>query len=133
MSAWLLDGNVLAALVIDSHVHHRLARGWFQSTRDNFATTLLTEGTLLRVHMLAAWDDSAAAAWTTLAQLRRNPRHVFWPDSVPWSEVPHRNLQGPKQVTDARIAEIARRNQGRVLTLDSAMAGLHQDVVSLLR
>jgi len=133
VTTWLLDGNVLAALVIESHVHHRLVRSWFRTTEDKFATTLLTEGTLLRVHMLAVPDAAAAAAWAVLARLRQHPRHVSWEDPVPWSEVPHRNLQGPKQVTDARIAELARQRGSKVLTLDSAFAGLHRDAVSLLR
>ena len=130
---YLLDANVLSALLIDSHVHHRAARTWFRQNSDRFATTLLTEGTLLRVHMSVAADHSAAAAWETLAALRRHPRHTFWTDNLDWHEVPNRNLQGAKQVTDARLAEIARRNHGRVLTFDSAMHGLHPDVVELLR
>ena len=26
---WLLDGNLLVALAIDSHIHHERARTWF--------------------------------------------------------------------------------------------------------
>jgi len=130
---YLLDGNVLVALLIDSHVHHSVVRSWFRDHPHLFATTLLTEGTLLRVHMSAAADRSAAAAWRSLASLREHPRHKFWADELAWAEVPHRNLQGAKQVTDARIAALARQNRGRVLTLDSAMQGLHHDVVDLLR
>lgn len=132
MKVALLDGNVLAALMIDTHVHHARARAWFRMMSGPFATTLLTEGTLLRVHMAMAADRSAGAAWSALESVVGHPRHVFWEDRLPWTEIPHRHLQGPKQVTDARIAELARRHKGNVLTLDSAMAGLHPDAVVLL-
>jgi hypothetical protein len=60
---WLLDGNVLVALVIDSHVHHDRAHQWFATlAQDRFATCPLTQGTLLRVHMRSAANRSAAAA-----------------------------------------------------------------------
>ena len=132
MKVWLLDGNVLVALMVDTHIHHVRARAWFRDGKDRFATTISTQGTFLRVHMVMALDRSAAAAWRALDTILRHPRHKAWEDTIPWSEVPHRILTGPKQVTDARLAELARRNGGWVLTLDSAMAGLHPDVVRLL-
>jgi uncharacterized protein len=66
---WLLDGNVLAALAIDTHEHHARAQGWFASVT-RFATCAVTQGTLLRVHMLLAEDRTAAAAWRTLSENR---------------------------------------------------------------
>ena len=36
---WLLDGNVLVALIIGSHVHHDRVHRWFaRLERDRFAT-----------------------------------------------------------------------------------------------
>ena len=35
---WLLDGNLLVALAIDSHVHHERARVWFDAMTEPFAT-----------------------------------------------------------------------------------------------
>jgi uncharacterized protein len=129
---WLLDGNVLAALMIDTHVHHQRVRDWFGATGERFASCVITQGTLLRVHMAMAADATAAAAWRCLEWVERHPRHEFWGDPLPWREVPHRNLQGPKQVTDAWLAESARRRAGRLLTLDTALVGLHSDVAELL-
>ena len=60
---WLLDGNLLVALAIDSHVHHERALRWFDSMSEPFATCAITEGTLLRLHMRFAADKSVAAAW----------------------------------------------------------------------
>lgn len=130
---WLLDGNVLVALRIDSHVHHDRVHRWFARLgRDNFATCILTQGTLLRVHMKTAANDSAAAAWESLREVSAHPKHEWWGDSLSFLKVPHRNLQGSAQVTDAWLAETARRHKGRLATLDSALAALHSDVAVLL-
>jgi predicted nucleic acid-binding protein len=43
-----------------------------------------------------------------------------------------RPFTAPKQVTDAWLAELARRNQGKVATLDEALAALHSGVVELV-
>lgn len=130
---WLLDGNVLVALVIDSHIHHDRAHRWFGALgRERFATCILTQGTLLRVHMQSAVDPSAAAAWRALRGVARHPKHEWWDDVLDFLEVPHRHLQGSSQVTDAWLAELARRREGRLATFDSGLAALHSDVAVLL-
>ena len=130
---WLLDGNVLVALVIDSHVHHNRAHRWFDHLgEDCFATCLLTQGTLLRMHMRSASDRGAAAAWRALQAVASHPRHAWWDDALNFLDVPHRHLQGSAQVTDAWLAELARRRRGRLATLDSGLALLHSDVAVLL-
>jgi predicted nucleic acid-binding protein len=63
---WLLDGNVLVALSIDTHEFHERVERWFDSQSEPFATCAVTEGTLLRVHMKVAADSSAAGAWSVL-------------------------------------------------------------------
>lgn len=130
---WLLDGNVLVALRIDSHLHHDRVHRWLATlTRDRFATCVLTQGTLLRVHMKTAADGSAAAAWQALSDVTAHPTHEWWGDALSFLDVPHRHLQGSAQVTDAWLAHLARRHRGRLATLDSALAALHADVAVLL-
>jgi toxin-antitoxin system PIN domain toxin len=130
---WLLDGNVLVALRIDSHIHHDRVHRWFAGLkRDRFATCILTQGTLLRVHMRMADDSSAAAAWQALEGMTSHPKHEWWGDSLNFLAVPHRNLQGSSQVTDAWLAELARQRKGRLATLDSGLATFHSDVAVLL-
>ena|ERR1041385_22359 len=77
---WLLDGNLLVALAIDSHEFHDRAQQWFDLQTGPFATCAITEGTLLRVHMTVAQDRSAAAAWSVLEAIHDLPDHVFWND-----------------------------------------------------
>ncbi len=128
----LLDGNVLVALVLEGHVHHRHVSVWFGKTRFKFASCVVTQGTLLRMHMTHAQDKSGNSAWQTLGELVEHPRHEFWDDAFGYASVPHRNLQGPKQVTDAWLAELARRRGAKVATLDGGLAALHRDVAELI-
>ena len=129
---WLLDGNLLVAMAIDSHEHHRRVMHWFDRERAAFATCLITQGTLLRVHMSVAADPSPAAAWRALKALVAHPDHVYWPDAFGYLEVRHHGLQGSKQVTDAWLAEVARRRGGKVATLDVTFAGFEPEVVRLV-
>ena len=130
---WLLDGNVLVALRIDSHVHHHRVHRWFAMLKnDRFATCVLTQGTLLRVHMKAADDNSAVAAWQALKEVAAHPKHEWWGQPLSFLKVPHRHLQGSAQVSDAWLAELARQHNGRLATLDSGLAAMHRDVAVLL-
>jgi predicted nucleic acid-binding protein len=73
---WLLDGNLLVSLCVDSHVHHDRVHRWFARLKsERFATCILTQGTLLRVHMRTAADGSAGAAWQALKQVAAHPKH----------------------------------------------------------
>ena len=131
---WLLDGNVLVALRIDTHVHHERAHRWFAALKrsDRFATCVVTQGTLLRLHMKAATDTSASAAWHALTEISSHPKHVWWNSGMSFLNVPHRHLQGSTQVTDAWLAELARQRKGRLATMDAALALLHPDIASLI-
>jgi toxin-antitoxin system PIN domain toxin len=130
---WLLDGNLLVALRIDTHISHEAAQRWFGRQRhDRFATCPVTQGTLLRVHMRSALDGSVEAAWAALREISEHPRHEFWADNFSYLDVPHRLLQGPSQVTDAWLAELARRRKGKFATFDQALVALHRDVAVLV-
>ncbi|MDE3263321.1 MAG: PIN domain-containing protein [Acidobacteriota bacterium] len=130
---WLADGNVLLALLLEDHIHHERVHRWFSELReDRFATCPVTQGTLLRVHMRVSVEGTAAASWEALRAVSGHPAHEWWDDALDYLDVPHRNLQGHRQVTDAWLAELARRRGGRVATLDSGFATLHADVAVLL-
>lgn len=128
----LLDANVLVAVVLEGHIHHATADRWLAEQPDRFATCSVTQGTLLRLHMHLARDKSAVAAWSVLRQVAMHPRHEYWDDGFSYLDVPHRHLQGAKQVTDAWLAELARRRDGRLATFDTALADLHGDVAVLV-
>jgi toxin-antitoxin system PIN domain toxin len=129
---WLLDGNVLVALAIDTHEFHERVERWFDSQNEPFATCATTEGTLLRVHMAVAADQSAAAAWAALEAIHAMADHVFVDDGFSYREVAFAGVAGSKQVTDAWLAEMARRHNAQLATLDVSLAALHADVALLI-
>lgn len=123
----LLDGNVLVALVSDTHVHHAAAQHWFASQQRPFATCPITQGTLIRV-LMKLGDLRAEEATQVLCGLTAHPRHRFWPDSFSYGEVTWTGVMGHRQVTDAYLAALARHHRGRLVTFDGGLAGLHADV-----
>jgi uncharacterized protein len=126
----LLDANVLVALLVDDHVHHTAAENCFASMNGNFATCPITQGSLMR--LLIREGQPAAAARAVLSQTTASPRHEFWPDDVPYTDVPVTGIVGHRQLTDAYLAQLARARGARLVTFDQAMAKLHDDVADLV-
>lgn len=130
---WLLDGNVLIALIWSGHPFHDRVRRWRLRTReDGFATCPVTEGTLLRLHMQFARDRSAGAAWAALASLHAHPRHFFWPEGFSYAELQPVRISGHRQVTDSWLVELARRKGARLATLDEALSVLYPEIATLI-
>jgi uncharacterized protein len=126
----LLDANVLIALLVDEHVRHEAAEGWFTGISEGFATCPVTQGSLMR--LLVREGQSAATARQVLTETTAHPRHEFWPDDVPYTEVPCEGIIGHRQITDAYLAQLARVRGARIATFDRGMAKLHSDVVELI-
>ena len=130
--SWLVDGNGIIALAIKSHPQHARAKAWFETLTDTFHTCSVTEGTFLRLHMMLATDTTSAAAWKNLALIQSDPMHRFIDDGYSYSQVATRGLQGHKQVTDAWLAQLARRHGARLATLDDGLVATHVDVGFLI-
>lgn len=129
---WLLDGNVLIALVLDTHEFHSRATRWFVSHGDPFATCAITQGTLLRLHMKFAADMSAEAAWELLRAVAEHPRHEYWDEGFSYLETPCSRLHAPSHVTDAWLARLAAKRNGVLGTFDAALARRHPEQARLL-
>ena len=78
--------------------------------------------------MKFAEDNSAQAAWNTLQKLISNSKHEFWDTGLSYTKVSPKFIQGQRQVTDAWLAEVARRKKGKLVTLDKTLAMVHSDV-----
>lgn len=124
----LLEANVLVALADAAHVHHDAAVRWFASTSQSFATCPLTQGALLRVLMRLGSVPDPTVAVQVLQAITAHPRHRFWPDDLDYSAVGWKGVLGHRQVTDAYLAALTRRNQGRMATFDQGLAALHADI-----
>ncbi len=125
MTAFLLDTNVLIALIDPAHVHHEAAHRWFARTgRRHFATCPITENGLLRIVGHPKYPNSPgppSAVAPALAALRALPGHEFWPDAVSLADdsvVDASRLSGHAQVTDAYLLALAVARSGRLASLD---------------
>ncbi len=126
----LLDANVLIALLVADHVHHRSAEAWFADGTVSFATCPITQGSLVR--LLVREGRPAETARGVVRDVAAHPRHEFWPDDVSYSDLPTMGIIGHRQVTDAYLAYLARAHRSRLATFDEGMAKLHHDVVDLV-
>ncbi len=124
----LLDVNVLVALVWDSHVHHVAAREWFtREAAGGWATSPVTESGFVRVSSnpkVLPSPVSVADAVSVLTQLRSLPGHRFVVDDVSPTDDDVPKLSGHRQVTDAQLLTLARRQAIPLVTFDAGIAAL---------
>lgn len=128
---FLLDVNVLIALVDADHVSHQAAHDWFgREGRRSWATCPLTENGLVRIVGHPKYQDGAASPAQVLhilARLTELDGHVRWPDDVSLTDpglfVAERLLT-PSQVTDTYLLGLAVRHGGRLATLDRRLSPL---------
>jgi len=126
--SWLVDGNALVALAIQSHPHHPRAKAWFEALMETFHTCSVTEGTFLRLHMILAVENTSAAAWRNLELIQSDAMHHFIDDGSSYSHVTSQGVYGHKQITDAWLAQLARRHGVRLATFDTGLVVAHADV-----
>ena len=125
MTTYLLDVNVLIALVDPAHVQHDAAHDWFGRLGHlAWATCPLTENGLLRIVGNPRYPNSPgtpAAVAPSLAALRSLPGHVFWADDISLMDpawVDANRLLSHGQVTDSSLLALARAHQGQLASFD---------------
>ena len=126
---FLLDVNVLIALIDPTHVGHDAAHSWFGTTGgESWATCPITENGVVRIVGHPNYPNSAgspAAVAPIIAQLRARPGHVFWPDdlSLMGSDLVHTaRIATPAQVTDTYLLALAVANKGQLATFDRRLS-----------
>jgi hypothetical protein len=126
---FLLDANVLIALIDPGHVHHDDAHAWFAGEGGGaWATCPLTQNAVLRIVGHSRYPGSPggpASVAPSLASLLAHAGHRFWPDDVSLlddSLVDATRLLTPGQVTDSYLLALARAKGGRLATLDRKLA-----------
>jgi uncharacterized protein len=129
VTTYLLDVNVLIALVDPAHIQHDQAHDWFgRIGRRRFATCPLTENGLVRIVGHPKYPNSPgppSAVVHSLAALRAMPGHTFWPDSLSIAEpgfFASALLSSHTRVTDSYLLALARANRGRLATMDHKLA-----------
>lgn len=131
MKGYLLDTNVLIALLWPSHAQHDRAVKWFARHRSKgWATCPLTEASFVRIVSNAAFSRDAVTPREAAGVLAANTvakDHAFWPDELPFAEAiafAGARLAGHQQVTDAYLLGLALRRGGVLATLDERIAAL---------
>ena len=125
MTPYLLDTNVLIALLWPSHERHAMAVKWFTRHRaKGWVTCPFTQAGFVRIVSNPAFSRDAVrprdAAEVLLANTAAKD-HVFWGDDLPLAEAvafASVRLMGHQQVTDAYLLGLAVHRGGVLATLD---------------
>lgn len=125
MITFLLDVNVLIALIDAAHVQHDAAHEWFEvKGRRSWATCPLTENGVLRIVGHASYPNSPgtpAAVAQLMTGLRALPGHVFWPDNISLldaEKLDMTRLLSSGQVTDSYLLALACAHRGQLASFD---------------
>lgn len=126
---YLLDVNVLVALIDPAHIAHDAAHVWFESSgHQDWATCPMTENGVIRVVGHPKYTNtpgSPAMVAGIVTRLRELPGHRFWPDdlSLVGSDLvdPTRILTSA-QVTDTYLLGLAKSKGGTLATFDRRLS-----------
>jgi toxin-antitoxin system PIN domain toxin len=136
---FLLDVNVLMALLWENHEHHRTARKWLHRVT-NFATCPMAQLGFARVssHPTLGYSMSPDQAFGVLRGLLADPRHLFVPDDLSCTDRILRTdlMAGANQITDHYLVAIARKHKQTLATFDEGLANAFSneaDLVQLVR
>ena len=125
MTRFLLDVNVLIALIDPAHIQHDRAHEWFaQSGKKAWASCPLTENGVLRIVGHSRYPSSPgtpAAVAELMTGFLALPGHEFWPDHVTLFDtgrVRGDRLLNSGQVTDTYLLALAAAHGGQLTTFD---------------
>jgi toxin-antitoxin system PIN domain toxin len=125
VTCYLLDINVLIALIDPTHVQHDRAHQWFSARgKKAWATCPLTENGVLRIVGNARYPNSPgtpADVSEILSVLCNLSGHQFWPDDISLlngRRIDSNRLLDSAQVTDTYLLALARTHHGQLATFD---------------
>ncbi len=127
---FLLDLNLLIALVDPDHVHHPQAFAFFNHAKKvGWATCPLTENGFLRILGSSSYPKGPGSPQLTrrlLEQLCSQPGHQFWPDSISLCHSKlYPKLPPSKHLTDYYLLALAIKNHSSLATFDRAINPSH--------
>jgi uncharacterized protein len=125
---FLLDINVIIALIDPAHVGHDPAHRWFeQLVQKAWATRPLTENGVIRIVGHPKYPDAPGppAVAAIVAQFRTLSGHVFWPDNISLVGTEHidpERILTSAQVTDTYLLALAVAHGGHLATFDRRLS-----------
>lgn len=129
MNRYLLDVNVVIAILDQEHDLHLRARNWFEATGHVlWMTCPTTENGVVRILSGASYPElnwTPAMAMESLDSLRAVGDHEFAPDSISILDgeiVDRTRLLSSKQVTDTYLLAMAVQRGAILVTLDRRLS-----------
>ncbi|MER9679102.1 PIN domain-containing protein [Mesorhizobium sp. C280B] len=126
---FLLDVNVLIALIDPGHVAHDDAHDWFeQAGNAAWATCPITENGVLRIVGNQRYPNSPgspAVVAQIVAKLRALHGHSFWPDDVSLvgsGDIDAAKILTSAQVTDTYLLALAKARGGQLASFDRKLS-----------
>jgi len=131
MTAFLLDVNVLIALMWPAHESHAQVAEWFSAhAHQGWATCPFTQAAFVRLASNPAFSRDAVTPPEAIALLNANLKHRyhrFWSDEISFVEAVELfqgRVVGHRQVSDAYLLGLAIHKKGKLATLDRAVLAL---------
>jgi toxin-antitoxin system PIN domain toxin len=122
---FLLDVNILMALLWENHEHHQVARGWLRRVTD-FSTCPVSQLGFARVssHPLLGYSMSPDQAFSVLRRFLADTRHRFVPSDLSCEDRVVRTdlMGGANQITDHCLVALARQHRLSLATFDEPLA-----------
>lgn len=122
---FLLDVNVLIALVDSDHLHHESAHRWFEDEgRHSWATCPLTENGVLRIVGDPRYPNSPGSPHVVaplVKRLQAVPGHDFWSDDISLlsrTDIDHQRLLHSRYITDTYLLALAKSRDAALATFD---------------
>lgn len=145
MTVFLLDVNVLIALMWPAHEGHAEVQRWFrQKSEEGWATCPFTQAAFVRITTNPTFSRDAVTPQEAVKILDANvkhPSHQFWADEISFVQAVGpfaKQLEGHQQVTDTYLLGLAMHKRGRLATMDRGILALlpnkslERDLVALL-
>ncbi len=123
--SYLLDVNVLIALLDENHDFHDVATTWFHNHgKNDWSSCPITENGALRVMSNSRYPNRPGGPQDILAllgELKDQGSHVFWSNDVSFSNpsiFDLRQITNANDLTDIYLLGLARSKDGKLATFD---------------
>ncbi len=125
------DVNVWFAMLLEDHVHHTIAKNWWDlDESDSISLSRFTQLSLLRLLTTAAamrgQPRSMAQAWNAYDRLFDDDRVAFYPEPAEldstFRKLSSSSIASPKVWADAYMLAFVAKTNGTLVTFDRGLA-----------